>query len=279
MDYDISNFLFSLSLFLIGIGLFIYFKYRVQRLENNETPNIGYQSNSPNNNLYVKRILNPFFIEFDFKKSSLDDGIFFKVKSNVQFKSSFNCLVVWSTSIDEFYKELEKNVNTIFDEDYLSGISAKRTKIEIIQEEDSETPIENDYFYKTPEICKLTHEKQYNNITKTYPIVIILYRQQSDLERLCETDIVATYHIVHLKDKNMDTKLLYYYKKLLNNKIINMNRLYAEESDKCVVCLTAKSDQVLLPCKHICTCSECLPHLNNKCPLCRGPIYRSFKAQ
>ena len=96
----------------------------------------------------------------------------------------------------------------------------------------------------------------------------------------------------------MDTKLLYYYKKLLNNKIINMNvslkeflniisldfkaflqKLYAEESDKCVVCLTAKSDQVLLPCKHICTCSECLPHLNNKCPLCRGPIYRSFKAQ
>ncbi len=43
---------------------------------------------------------------------------------------------MWSTSINEFYKELEKDVNTLFDEDYLSGISAKKTKIEIIQEEE-----------------------------------------------------------------------------------------------------------------------------------------------
>ena len=120
----------------------------------NERPDIAYQ-NPSNNNLNVKTILNPFFIEFDLKKSSLEgknvrkfsvfllntisfclDGVCFKIKSNNQFKSSFNCMIAWSINIENFYKELEKDIRgSLYNDDYLNSISAKIMKFEIIQEE------------------------------------------------------------------------------------------------------------------------------------------------
>ncbi len=38
----------------------------------------------------------------------------------------------------------------------------------------------------------------------------------------------------------------------------------------CVVCLEAAPAVVLLPCKHLCLCAGCAPHLAN-CPVCRTP--------
>ena len=38
----------------------------------------------------------------------------------------------------------------------------------------------------------------------------------------------------------------------------------------CVVCLEAAPAVVLLPCKHMCLCAGCAPHLTN-CPVCRTP--------
>lgn len=45
------------------------------------------------------------------------------------------------------------------------------------------------------------------------------------------------------------------------------------ESQECVVCLTAPRDTVLLPCRHMCVCSDCAQQLRrqtNKCPVCRS---------
>ncbi|KAF8392474.1 hypothetical protein HHK36_022816 [Tetracentron sinense] len=44
---------------------------------------------------------------------------------------------------------------------------------------------------------------------------------------------------------------------------------------ECVICLTEPKDTAVLPCRHMCMCSECAKALrlqSNKCPICRQPI-------
>ena len=43
----------------------------------------------------------------------------------------------------------------------------------------------------------------------------------------------------------------------------------------CVICLSDPRDTAVLPCRHMCLCSECAQSLrtqSNKCPICRGPV-------
>ncbi|CAL5393024.1 unnamed protein product [Camellia sinensis] len=43
----------------------------------------------------------------------------------------------------------------------------------------------------------------------------------------------------------------------------------------CVICMTEPKDTAVLPCRHMCMCSECAQELrlqSNKCPICRQPI-------
>uniref|UniRef100_A0A1J3JJG2 RING-type E3 ubiquitin transferase n=1 Tax=Noccaea caerulescens TaxID=107243 RepID=A0A1J3JJG2_NOCCA len=44
---------------------------------------------------------------------------------------------------------------------------------------------------------------------------------------------------------------------------------------ECVICLTEPKDTAVLPCRHLCLCSDCAKELRfqtNKCPICRQPI-------
>ncbi|XP_047317540.1 probable E3 ubiquitin-protein ligase LUL3 [Impatiens glandulifera] len=44
---------------------------------------------------------------------------------------------------------------------------------------------------------------------------------------------------------------------------------------ECVICMTEPKDTAVLPCRHMCMCSECSKALrlqSNKCPICRQPI-------
>lgn len=44
---------------------------------------------------------------------------------------------------------------------------------------------------------------------------------------------------------------------------------------ECVICMTEPKDTAVLPCRHMCLCSECAKALrlqSNKCPICRQPI-------
>lgn len=50
-----------------------------------------------------------------------------------------------------------------------------------------------------------------------------------------------------------------------------------EEEGMCAVCFTNPKDTTILPCRHMCLCSECATHVqmtNNRCPLCRCEIER-----
>ncbi|CAM9998197.1 unnamed protein product [Scytosiphon promiscuus] len=39
--------------------------------------------------------------------------------------------------------------------------------------------------------------------------------------------------------------------------------------EECVICLTDPKDTLLLPCRHLCVCTECFRHVD-KCPVCRS---------
>lgn len=44
---------------------------------------------------------------------------------------------------------------------------------------------------------------------------------------------------------------------------------------ECVICLSEPRDTAVLPCRHMCMCSECAKALrlqSNKCPICRQPV-------
>lgn len=44
---------------------------------------------------------------------------------------------------------------------------------------------------------------------------------------------------------------------------------------ECVICMTEPKDTAVMPCRHLCMCSDCAKELrlqSNKCPICRQPI-------
>uniref|UniRef100_A0A7N0U8K5 RING-type E3 ubiquitin transferase n=1 Tax=Kalanchoe fedtschenkoi TaxID=63787 RepID=A0A7N0U8K5_KALFE len=49
----------------------------------------------------------------------------------------------------------------------------------------------------------------------------------------------------------------------------------SDSSKDCVICMTEPKDTAVLPCRHMCMCSECAKELrlqSDKCPICRQPI-------
>ncbi|XP_030507196.2 probable E3 ubiquitin-protein ligase LUL4 [Cannabis sativa] len=47
------------------------------------------------------------------------------------------------------------------------------------------------------------------------------------------------------------------------------------DGKECVICMTEPKDTFVLPCRHMCMCSDCAKELRlqtNKCPICRQPI-------
>ncbi|KAL9390440.1 hypothetical protein Peur_019045 [Populus x canadensis] len=49
----------------------------------------------------------------------------------------------------------------------------------------------------------------------------------------------------------------------------------SDPGKECVICMTEPKDTAVLPCRHMCMCSECAKELrlqSNKCPICRQPI-------
>ena len=51
--------------------------------------------------------------------------------------------------------------------------------------------------------------------------------------------------------------------------------------EPCVACLTDPREIILLPCRHLCVCSQCFSHLTiDRCPVCRAAFssYLRFEA-
>ena len=82
---------------------------------------------------------------------------------------------------------------------------------------------------------------------------------------------------------NPDLSTLFLFQKLFMGDIeLFMNDIYGVENgvdgeeDDCVICMADKRSSIVLPCKHLCVCSDCgglLVSEKQKCPMCRQVIY------
>ena len=53
----------------------------------------------------------------------------------------------------------------------------------------------------------------------------------------------------------------------------NKNNNKFSDDKECAICLTNRVDTIVLPCKHMCSCSSCCEDLRKrarKCPICRN---------
>ena len=46
----------------------------------------------------------------------------------------------------------------------------------------------------------------------------------------------------------------------------------------CVICLDKPRGMILIPCGHVCVCSDCVNKLGDKCPICRKNITKKHRA-
>ena len=66
---------------------------------------------------------------------------------------------------------------------------------------------------------------------------------------------------------------------LLNPTIVDLSTMQIFDAGECVICLSAESAIVFIPCAHRCVCSQCNDTLTSRnyiCPVCRGPVQQSI---
>lgn len=50
-----------------------------------------------------------------------------------------------------------------------------------------------------------------------------------------------------------------------------------QEHQECTICMNAKKDTLVLPCRHLTTCSTCAPKVGERCSVCRGLVEETLK--
>lgn len=124
---------------------------------------------------------------------------------------------------------------------------------------------------------------EYKKGSSSYPLLIVL---EADLGQtasnsfdLSKTRNQITYVVLTENEDTLKAKILKQ-KVQVKGVSFDLYEIYgikagsADESN-CVVCMTTKREVAVLPCRHMCLCSECAQELrvqSNKCPICRNVI-------
>eukprot|EP01083_Nonionella_stella_P092116 257755_1 len=106
---------------------------------------------------------------------------------------------------------------------------------------------------------------------------------QEALLQKAEAEVYLNYYLnkVNPHDKEVKTKLLHLEAreklKQEENVMIDMpqqppqiERKSTDESQLCIICMDGKRDYSVIPCGHLCLCSECKDSMNGTCPVCRS---------
>lgn len=262
----------TIAYFFLFMTPFLLFYFKRQLVEMFVLPRAAHTTDvptAPMTGVKIKSIQNPFLITLDHVKSTAKEGIYLQqIKSGLD---KMNMLVAWNVNIDQFYKEFERDANIVFqvERPFLSNCS-KLVQLKTIEKKDYSEEI----YLEIPNECKDLSNPE-NQVKKTYPVVFLLYRE--NFLDITLNDIVCSAWIIHLKDTQMTTKILYNYTKCKNNRIITLNQIYNSDQDNlCVACQTEISSLVLLPCSHSCVCTECFKRIGKNCPVCRTTIQSHF---
>lgn len=267
---DLIGKVLHLFLMLLPILMFIFKRqireFFARRDDTNPEIPVGRINEKP-----IRSIRNHFLMTLDHVKSTAKDGVYLQqIKSELE---KMSCLIAWNVNIDKFYEEFERDIkSSLYNKDtkFLSNCSQF---VQVKQLEINEYT--DEMYFQIPEECqKVANGEQ--QVKRVYPVVLILYRE--DTLDITLNDIVCSAWIIHLKDTQMKTKILFNYTKCLNNRIITMNQIYnSDEENLCVACQTERSNINLLPCSHNCVCAECFKRIGRTCPICRAIIQSHFE--
>ncbi|XP_048757856.1 E3 ubiquitin-protein ligase MGRN1-like isoform X4 [Ostrea edulis] len=153
----------------------------------------------------------------------------------------------------------------------------------------------NQLFSQTTHILdpsKFTDEEwQYDPIKDTIPVVISCVVEDEDHPCHChmtyavveKSSVDGSYMIKALKQKQFVDGLLYLLQEIygIENKQIDRSKLEDPDDEvedsgaECVICMSDMRDTLILPCRHLCLCSNCAESLRyqaSSCPICRSPF-------
>lgn len=117
-----------------------------------------------------------------------------------------------------------------------------------------------------------------------YPLVVILSQNSAHFG---DSETVSLVTVIHIKDEFFanPSKVMAQYIKVSDGRVFNLRQIFfsasAELDDTgkfqefCVVCQTLPLNCIVLPCRHACLCTECLPKLD-RCPICRSRMKQYF---
>ena len=120
----------------------------------------------------------------------------------------------------------------------------------------------------------------YHQGSQFFPIVIMLQTCEENPNRVQSQTTFATFKsngdgtlsLAVLKQKIQVQGNAYELQEIYG---IEPGQNDAENSKECVICMSAPKDTTVLPCRHMCMCSDCakvLRYQTNKCPICRCPV-------
>lgn len=85
-------------------------------------------------------------------------------------------------------------------------------------------------------------------------------------------------HAVKVVQRGSDKFFYNINKSFIEELLVNANTDVKPEkiftvSEECVICMSAACNMVMVPCGHLCMCTDCSNIFNdNKCPMCRSSI-------
>jgi len=120
----------------------------------------------------------------------------------------------------------------------------------------------------------------YHQGSKHFPVVIMLQTCEDNPNRVQSQSTFATFKsngdatlaISVVKQKIQVQGNAYELQEIYG---IEQGQNDAENSKECVICMSSPKDTTVLPCRHMCMCSDCakvLRYQTNKCPICRQPV-------
>ncbi|XP_022316902.2 putative E3 ubiquitin-protein ligase MGRN1 isoform X2 [Crassostrea virginica] len=139
---------------------------------------------------------------------------------------------------------------------------------------------------------KYTDEEwQYDPVKETIPVVISCVVEDDDHPCHChmtyavveKSSVDGGYMIKALKQKQFVDGLLYLLQEIygIENKQTDRSKLEDPDDEvedsgaECVICMSDMRDTLILPCRHLCLCSNCAESLRyqaSSCPICRSPF-------
>lgn len=134
-------------------------------------------------------------------------------------------------------------------------------------------------------------EWQYDPVKETIPVVISCVVEDDDHPCHChmtyavveKSSVDGGYMIKALKQKQFVDGLLYLLQEIygIENKQTDRSKLEDPDDEvedsgaECVICMSDMRDTLILPCRHLCLCSNCAESLRyqaSSCPICRSPF-------